>query len=34
MLKVKIKYDMITDEANVEEVACNATEISGVEGEF
>lgn len=34
MLNVKIKYDIITDEANAEEVVCNATEISGIEGKF
>lgn len=34
LLYVKIKYSTITNEANVEEVVCNATEISGIEGEF
>lgn len=34
LLNVKIKYDIITNEANAEEVVCNATEISRIEGEF
>ena len=34
LLNMKIMYDIITDEANAKEVVRNATEISGIEGEF
>lgn len=34
LLNMKMKYDIITDKANTEEVVRNATEISGIKREF